>query len=134
LPRPKGVGAGAAGAVGFAAGAGDTAAAGAAGPAAAAPLELPSGPDAGGGAAADIQRGENRIDPTGRAPTGIVTEKATVLEGAMTPFEMPASPDAIACPFVSIAATVIRTFVAGVAPGFRSVPRTTSASPDFSWV
>jgi hypothetical protein len=122
--------------VGFAAAAGDTAAAGAADPGAGAvaPLELPSGPDAGAGGAADAQRGENRIDPTGRAPTGIVTEKATVLEGTMTPFETPASPDAIACPFVSTAVTVIRTFVAGVAPGFRSEPRTTSASPDFSWV
>jgi hypothetical protein len=52
----------------------------------------------------------------------------------MVALEIPASPDVMAWPFASSAATVILTFDADVVPGFRSVPRTTSASPDFSWV
>jgi len=90
------------------------------------------GPDAGSDGA--VQRGANLRDAAGFVPTGIVIEKAAVFEGSMTTLDRPASPEAIACPFASRAVTVIRMLVAAVAPGLRSVPRTTRASPDFSCV
>ena len=91
-------------------------------------------PAAGDGGFGATQRGVNLSDEAGFAPTGIVIEKAAVFPGSMAPLDRPASPDAIDWPFASRAVTVIRTPVAVVAPGLRSVPRTISASPDFSCV
>lgn len=93
-----------------------------------------SGFDGASGGAGEIQRGAKRSDATARAPIGIVTENATVFDGSIEPLEMPASVEAIVWPLESSAVTVIRTLIAGVPPGFRSAPRTTSASPDFSCV